>query len=414
MSDRPDLLVIGAGVIGITAALMAQARGWRVVLIDRDGPAAGASRGNAGGFAFSEIEPMAAPATLLSAPKWLLDPLGPLSVPPGELPKRAPWLLRFALASRPARVRAGRQALAALNLLSRDELKPFLDATGTRDMLRERGHLSVYESARHFAAAQKDWVERGRFGMDCRFLDGAEALATMQPGLHSRFTHGIFTTHWWSIDDPRRYVERLHATFLARNGMWRVGSVRGLTVGADGPTAQLAEGETLSARKVLVAAGAWSHLLLGDLGLRIPLDTERGYNTTLPRNSVGLRMPITFEAHGFVTSPIGDGIRVGGAVELAGLDRPPHPKRARALLDKARDFLPGLETSGGSEWMGFRPSLPDSLPVIGPAGSTGVFLAFGHGHLGLTQSAGTGRLICDMIYGQTPPVDATPFRADRF
>ncbi|AVO38924.1 NAD(P)/FAD-dependent oxidoreductase [Pukyongiella litopenaei] len=414
MADRADLLVIGAGVIGVTAALMAQARGRRVILIDRSGPAAGASRGNAGGLAFSEIEPMAAPATLRSAPRWLLDPLGPLSVPPGELPKRAPWLLRFALAAHPARVRASRQALAALNLLSRDELKPFLDATGTRNLLRERGHLSVYDRARHFAAARKDWEERGRFGMDCRFLDGAEALATVQPGLHSRFAHGIFTTHWWSIDDPRRYVERLHAAFLARGGLWRVGTVEGLLAGTAGPAAQLAGGETLHAEKILVAAGAWSHLLLHDLGLHIPLDTERGYNTTLPGNSIGLRMPITFEAHGFVTSPIGSGIRVGGAVELGGLERPPHPKRARALLDKARAFLPGLDTSGGTEWMGFRPSLPDSLPVIGPAGPADVFLAFGHGHLGLTQSAGTGRLICDLIDGQTPPVDAAPFRADRF
>ena len=165
----------------------------------------------------------------------------------------------------------------------------------------------------------------------------------------------------------------------------------------------------------MIAAGAWSHRLARHFGDRIPLETERGYNTTLPAGAFDLKRQLVFSRHGFVVTPLEDGIRVGGAVEFAGLERPANYARSKAMLEKATRFMPGLKTEGGREWMGYRPSLPDTLPVIGPSPrAPNVFYAFGHGHLGLTQSAATGRLIADLVAGVSPAIDLAPYRPDRF
>ena len=169
------------------------------------------------------------------------------------------------------------------------------------------------------------------------------------------------------------------------------------------------------ARQLVIAAGAWSHLLAQQFGDRVPLETERGYNTTLPKAAFDVKRQLIFPGHGFVITPLETGLRIGGAVELGGLQRPPNFARSKAMLEKARRFLPGLDPSGGREWMGYRPSLPDSLPVIGRARSAAnVFYAFGHGHLGLTQSAATARLIRDLVTNAAPAIDLTPFSGQRF
>ena len=165
----------------------------------------------------------------------------------------------------------------------------------------------------------------------------------------------------------------------------------------------------------MLAAGAHSHRLARTLGERIPLETERGYNTTLPPDALDLRTQVTFGGHGFVVTRLSTGIRVGGAVELGGLALPPNWRRAQAMLAKAKAFLPALRTEGGTQWMGLRPSLPDSLPAIGRAKATPrVIHAFGHGHLGLTQSAGTARLVADLLTGAAPVLDLSPFSPQRF
>ena len=166
---------------------------------------------------------------------------------------------------------------------------------------------------------------------------------------------------------------------------------------------------------IVLAAGAVSHRIARTAGVRIPLEAERGYNTTLPRGAFDLRTQVTFGGHGFVVTRIGEGIRVGGAVELGGLSLPPNFARADAMLKKAAAFLPGLKTTGGTQWMGFRPSLPDTLPAIGPlAPRPDVICAFGHGHLGLTQATGTAEIVADLISGRTPPIDIRPFSPHRF
>lgn len=408
------VVVIGAGVIGLSVALAAQARGLAVTVIDREGPAAGASAGNAGAFAFTDILPLASPGILKKAPKWLLDPLGPLTVPPAYALQIAPWMYRFWRACAPSRVAASTTAQTALMDLSKAELEPFLAATGTLSMLEKRGNLQVYEGEAELRASLPGWQARARHGIEFHHMTAAE-MAGLQPGLAPRFTHGTFTPGWYSIADPKLYTLALAADFRAKGGQILQAEVTALTPMETGVTLALAGAAPMTADQVVLAAGAFSHRLARTLGEKIPLETERGYNTTLPPTALDLRCQITFGGHGFVITRLSTGIRVGGAVELGGLTLPPNYKRSEAMLKKAKAFLPDLNTQGGVQWMGFRPSLPDSLPAIGPSRATPrVTHAFGHGHLGLTQSPGTARLVADLLTGRVPAIPLAPFSPQRF
>lgn len=414
MTRKPDLIVVGAGVVGLSAAVALMARGLSVTVLDRKGPAAGASAGNAGAFAFSDILPLASPGILRKAPKWLFDPLGPLSIPPAYAPRLAPWLFRFWRACMPDRAAASITAQTSLMDLSKAELETFLTATGTRPMLRHEGNLQVYETEAEFRASLPGWGVRADHGIDFRHLD-PEAMAEIQPGLSPRFVRGTFVPGWYSVADPETFTLALADHVRKGGGRIERAEVTGFAQRDGEVEVHLAGAMPLRASRVVLAAGAHSHLLARGLGDRIPLETERGYNTTLPSDAFDLRTQITFGGHGFVVTRLSSGIRVGGAVELGGLRLPPDFRRAEAMLKKAQTFLPGLRTGGGKQWMGFRPSLPDTLPVIGASrATTRVIYAFGHGHLGLTQSAGTARLVADLVTGAPPAIDLTPFSPQRF
>ncbi|MCC5867406.1 MAG: FAD-dependent oxidoreductase [Gammaproteobacteria bacterium] len=414
-SGTQDVLVIGAGIIGISAALALQAQGRNVLVLDRKGAGAEASKANAGAFAFSDIVPLATPGIMRTAPKWLLDPLGPLSIPPTYLPRVASWLWRFWRASRPARYRAALDAQAALMRLSQAALDRQAAAVAGAHLLRPEGQLQLFDSAQSFRASLPVWEERARHGIRFRLLESAAAIAEIQPGLAARFTHAGYTPDWVNAGDPAQWLAHLAEVFRARGGQTERADVAALA-GDDGAVrVMLNGGDTRRADLVVLAAGAWSRHLACGLGDAIPLETERGYNTTLPAGAFDLRTHLTFADHGFVVSRVGDGVRVGGAVELGGLTRPPDYRRAEVLLQKAERFMPGLRREGGTQWMGFRPSLPDSLPVIGRApGCPRVIHAFGHGHLGLTQAAGTAEIVAALAAGAPPPIDPTPFSPSRF
>ncbi|MDL2403423.1 NAD(P)/FAD-dependent oxidoreductase [Rhizobium mayense] len=411
---KPDVTVIGAGVIGLSIAITAQAHGLSVTVVDREGPAAGASAGNAGAFAFTDILPLASPGILKKAPKWLLDPLGPLSIPPSYAVKIAPWMFRFWRACSPKRVAHSTAAQTSLMDLSKAELEPFLQATGTLPMLRKEGNLQLYESKAELDAALAGWKVREQHGIEFHHLD-ADGVAAIQPGLATRFTYGTFTPGWYSIADPKLYTLALADYFRSRGGRIEVADIVALRPIEGGVDIQARDRSVRQAGQVVVAAGAFSHRLARTIGDRIPLETERGYNTTLPAGAFDLRTQLTFGGHGFVITRLSTGIRVGGAVELGGLELPANFRRSEAMLKKARAFLPGLKAEGGVQWMGFRPSLPDSLPAIGRArAAPQVIYAFGHGHLGLTQSAGTARLVADLLRTKTPAIDISAFSPYRF
>ncbi|MDR7269779.1 D-amino-acid dehydrogenase [Pelomonas saccharophila] len=405
-------LVIGGGIVGLACALRLQAAGQQVLLIERERLAAGASRGNAGALAFSDVLPLASPGILRQAPRWLLDPLGPLSLRPTYAPAMLPWLWQFWRASQPARVAASTQAQAALLAQSAAEWPALLRLAGAQDQLHDGGNLHLYDSEAQWRAAQASWAQRAEYGIAFQNLEGADALAALQPGLNPALRHGVFVPHWQTVDDPLRLCHSLAQAFVARGGRLARAEAQTLLRESRGLMLQLADGSLLLAQRVLLCAGPWSHRLAASLGERFPLEAERGYNTTLPPGAFPLQRQLTFPGHGFVVTPIAGGVRVGGAVEFAGLEAAPNYARADAMLARARRFLPGLRTEGGTQWMGCRPSLPDSLPVIGPSPADDrLFYAFGHGHLGLTQAAATARLAADWVLAQgRPPAAFAPSR----
>lgn len=414
MTQRQEIIVVGAGVVGISIALKLQAQGAHVRVFDRKHTVAAASLGNAGAFAFTDVIPLATPGIMRKAPKWLLDPMGPLSVPPSYALKIAPWMLRFWRASWQDRYHASVEAQTRLMELSRAALERQIAEVEGETLIQREGQLQLYEGEQEFSASLESWNLRLRHGVEFNLLASAQAIAEIQPGLHQRFTHAVFTPDWLNTTDPKAWFEHLAQQFCDRGGVIEQANVMSISGHPDKAVVVTPEGKQ-EAHKVVVAAGAWSHHLTRTLGDKIPLETERGYNTTLPKGAFDLRTHLTFGGHGFVVSKIAGGVRVGGAVELGGLALPPNYKRAEILLQKAAQFLPDLDTKGGTQWMGFRPSMPDSLPVIGPArNSAHVIYAFGHGHLGLTQSAGTAELVANLVSNKPPAIPIGAYSPNRF
>ena len=242
-----------------------------------------------------------------------------------------------------------------------------------------------------------------------------ERLAELQPGLDPKVIAATFSPTWRTVSNPQTYTRALWAYAEKLGVTFEQGEARELRPFVGGASVELKDGRRLSADFVINCAGAWSHMLASTIGESIPLETERGYNTTLPRNAFDAKRMIIFGEDGFVLTPLVDGIRIGGAVELAGLKRPPNYKRSETMLTKAKTYLPGLKTDGGRQWMGYRPSLPDTLPAIGRSQSSPhIIHAFGHGHLGLTQSGATGRLVRELALAQSPAIDLSPFNPHRF
>lgn len=411
---KTDVLVIGAGIIGISIALKLQSEGKQVTILDNQDPQARTSLGNAGAFAFADVIPLATPGIMSKAPKWLLDPLGPLSIPPRYGLSIFPWMLHFWRASWKDRYEQSLSAQSNLMTLSKAALERQIQSTGAEHLIRREGQLQLYQGEKEFQASLAGWETRKQHGVKCELLDSPEAIAAIQPGLDKSFSHAGFTPEWKNTVHPAQWLSHLSQAFISGTG--QVLNDHAQAIEVKGNYALVTGQHTdYQAQQVVIAAGAWSKPLADSIGDSLPLETERGYNTTLPAGAFDLRTHITFSNHGFVVTKVGDQIRVGGAVELGGLTLPPNYQRAQILLDKAKRFMPSLNTNGGEQWMGFRPSMPDSLPVISRSSlSDKVIYAFGHGHLGLTQSAGTAEIVSDLLHQRTPTIDITPFSAQRF
>ncbi|MCW1917419.1 FAD-dependent oxidoreductase [Rhodobacter sp. KR11] len=407
-------LVIGAGIIGTALAHELQKRGRQVTLIDRAGPGQGASFGNMASIAVTEFMPASRPSVWRQIPGWMLDPEGPIRVRPGHMPRLVPWFLRFIAASRPSRLRALEAQGAALCARSLEDTEALLAATGLSDQITAEGCLSLYADQAEFKADREHIEILERFGIPHHVLDGA-ALRALEPEVSDHIGMAVLFPKNRSIKDPYRLVLALAARFQALGGQVLQGEVAGF-VRADRITGvTLKDGRTLPADEVVIAAGAHSAALARALGEPIPLETERGYHTQIMAPGISLRHSIIWPARAFMVTPTAGGIRVGGTVEMAGLTAPPDYRRAKVTVRRALTALPRLQVRQTSEWMGHRPALPDTVPILSASARTrGLFYATGHGHLGLTQAATTALLMGDLITGVRPALDLTPYRIDRF
>lgn len=413
--NKTPVVVVGAGIIGVVIAHELQRRGQTVVLVDKTTPGMGASYGNMASIAVTEFMPASRPGIWAQMPKWLLDPEGPVRIRPGYLPKLVPWFLRFLAASRPSKLRELEAAGAVLCGRVYEDLDALLKETGLTQMLTAEGCLSLYTDEAEFRAdrAHIDILER--FGFRHEIL-GGNAIRDLEPALTTRIGKAVLFPDNRSIIDPYKLVAALAGKFQALGGRIVEGDVVGFEQGEAGVSAlRLADGRTLAADKVVLAAGAFTARLSALLREHIPLETERGYHTQIMEPGISMRHSIIWPARAFMVTPTAGGIRVGGTVEMAGLDAPPDYRRAKILVKRAREALPDLVPRSATEWMGHRPALPDTVPVMGPsARRRNVWYATGHGHLGLTYAATTGRLMADLITGVEPPVDMKPYRVDRF
>ncbi|MEE8445216.1 MAG: FAD-binding oxidoreductase [Alphaproteobacteria bacterium] len=405
--------VIGAGVVGMATALSLQRDGHRVTVFDPVPPGESCSSGNAGLFASYAVAPVQTPGIVWRVPGMLVDPLSPLALRWRYLPVLVPWLLRFVMASGQDRVEAISKALAALLADATSSWRVLIDEAGAGDLLREGDILILFGAEKDWRGAQYLLDLRRRRGVAIEEI-GVDEAHRLEPALAPVFKRAaVFPDNIWCVD-PLALVRRLAARFVASGGVIEGARITGLDP-RDGGGANLhTDDGAHEAEIIAVCAGAWSKRLAAMLGCAVPLDTERGYHVMLEAPGGLLSRPVNWYGGGFYMTPMEGGLRCAGTVELGGLDAPPDPNRAAAIERQVRRILPDAGPRQ-SEWLGFRPSMPDSMPVIGPApGHPGIWFNFGHGHLGLTLAAVSGRIIADLAAGRTPGLDTGAYAASRF
>jgi glycine/D-amino acid oxidase-like deaminating enzyme len=403
-----DILVIGGGMIGAACAFRLAQTGKTIALLDRDKPTSAASYGNAGHIATEQIYPLASPSTLLAGTKYLLQKDAPLAVRPAYWPRILPWMVRFAWASRPASFTTGKRALAALQSSALDRLDALLSEADCRDLLIRNGHyLAADTRDRQQRAELAQWHADG-----IRFNPAIAALPTDFGDASASLFHFQDSAH---LRSPAKAVSGLQAACVRHGGRKLGGTAQSIRPVGDEYEVTTEYG-LIRARSLVLAAGAWSSELAATLGLRVPLEAERGYHIHLPHWRPQLGAPIVFSDRKIIVTPMEDGTRVSGFVEFGGLRAPPTASRFALLRHHLAAIAPDTDQRDIQEWMGFRPSLPDHLPMIGrlSARHPRVFCAFGHQHLGMTLSGITADLITDLMDDRASEIDLAPFHPERF
>lgn len=415
--ERRDIVVIGAGLVGLCSAMWLQMAGHKVTLIDREPPLPGnaweqaCSFGNACTVAPQSIVPVATPGIALRVPGMLADPLGPLAIVWRYLPRLAPWLRAFLAVSSRAEVERIAGVLAGILGQADAAWRPLVRQSGSAHLERRDGVLYLYKSDSERLGAETFNRLRERLGVRLERVD-AQAVRALEPNLAPLYHSGTLYNDAYTFSSPRTLAQALAQDIVSRGGHFVSGEVAELKPTADGVDLRI-DGATMKTDNVVIAAGAWSAELARQVGDRILLESERGYHVLFPEAGELLNRPVCYTAHGFYMTPMADGLRAAGTVELGGLAAKPNHARADAIARAVGTLLPQAGQPG-SRWMGFRPSLPDSLPVIGNSPvSARITYAFGHGHLGLTLAAITGRLVAGLIGREAMP-DLAALRPIRY
>ncbi len=410
---KRHVLVIGAGIVGVSTAIWLMRSGAQVTLVDRQGPGEGTSHGNAGILAAAAVVPVTTPGLLKKAPGYLMDPNFPLYLRWLYLPKLAPWLVRFLSNANDTDTRRIARALTPLLSDSVEQHKSLANDLGLSDWITETDYCYAFEKRSDFEAQRYAWALRREAGFVPQIIEGTD-VRDYEPNISDRIGMLAALKEHGFVKDPGGYVRALAAAFEGMGGVIRQADVKDFDLSGG----RLSGVETTQGRiacdDAVLATGVWSKPLMKKLGLNVPLETERGYHVIYEDATGGPLRPTMVASGMFVATPMAQGLRCAGIVELGSLS----PKRSKAplalLRRKARETFPSLTATGEVEWLGFRPSPSDSLPLIGEIGKTHVFTAFGHQHVGLTSGPKTGRLIAGLITDQSPNMDLGPYAPQRF
>lgn len=406
--------IIGAGIVGVSAAIWLQRAGHKVILIDREGPGEGTSHGNGGVLASCSIIPVTVPGLLFKAPRMVFDPNQPLFLKWGYLPRLAPWLMRYLANGREAQVRKRAEALYHIIGDSLADHQALARGTKAERWLHPADYLFLYNDRAHFEGDAFGWSIRDQYGFKREILEG-EAFRKYDPSYGNALKFAVRMPDHGRIADPGRYVKDL-AAHAEANGARIVKAEITDFVRENGKVAGVrAGGETIDCDAAILSTGVWSKPLARKLGLNIPLESERGYHLELWEPNIMPRSPVMVASGKFVATPMDGRLRLAGIVEFGGLNAPPSRAPFRLLEKNIRAAIPGLEWKETKEWMGHRPSITDSIPVIGEAPELeNVFAGFGHDHVGLTGGPKTGRILAQLISGQKPNMDLAPYAPTRF
>ena len=404
--------VIGAGFVGLSSAYWLMREGHQVTLYEPRGAAGGASFGNAGTFANYACIPVNNPSVFRDLPRYLFSSQSPLRVRWSHMHALAPWLTRFMWASTPVRYTATATALSHLLARAQSGYDAMLAEAGLQRFVRPQECLYLYSSAVAFEGARQTLQLRRRLGVESEILD-ADAIAQLEPQLSPIFHRGALFKGSWHLSDPSAFLHGLLA-YLQAKGLV-VHPVAVTTVQANDRQVRVLGLNHESAYDYLaLCAGVHSKALAAQCGDDLPLQAERGYHLMFPGNAPLISRPVGWAERGFYMTPMAQGIRVAGTVELAGLGQDMHPGLLDLLNFASHRALPGLGAPQ-APWLGFRPTLPDGLPVLGRARkSARVVYAFGHQHIGLTLGGLSGSLVADLVGGRASALDLDPFRAQRF
>jgi D-amino-acid dehydrogenase len=416
MTDTADVIVIGAGMVGISCALHLQAQGRSVILCDQHEPGTQASYGNAGVIARSSILPVPAPGMRRKLLRYALNRDAAVRVAYRNLPAALPWLLRFVARCNLQDYKATAAALTPFAASAWDEHMRLAQRTGAGELYQRRGWLRAYRTQAAVAGFALDRSLLAEAGVEMQELDQG-AIRELEPAIRPVFVRGVLFPETGNAAPPGEVCRRFFTTFVAEGGRFVSGEAVSMVQDGAHHVVALGGGPQLRATHVVLAVGAWARGgLLRWLGYRLPMACERGYHMEYAVDPVAMpQRPIHDAERSYVMAPVPGGVRITSGSELAALDAPPRPVQLQQVLPAAREIVALGEPRLAKPWMGSRPATPDGMPVIGPAPRhRNLWFAFGHNHIGFSTGPITGRIIADLIAGSPPPFDIAPFSPARF
>ncbi|SEK40237.1 D-amino-acid dehydrogenase [Pseudoxanthomonas sp. GM95] len=411
-TQTADVAVIGCGIVGLSIAWQLRQRGLSCVLIDAKGPAGQVSFGNAGAISIGNVLPQSTPGITMKALKMLVDPTGPFSLDWAATPTWLRWLLQFVHDGRASNMAPVVDAITALNSGARAPWLQLAEAIGAQSLIGHTGYLHVYSDPATFAGAA--WARALMREREVAFdeLD-AKQVRALEPKLGEGFAHGVFQRESLSMRDPGAFCGRLFDHLVAGGAQPLIAQVEGIVRQGKAYRVETARG-AVHVGRVVVAAGAFSNALLAPFGVQLPMIPARGYHLMYPQQPDVVYRPTLWVERYMVISPMQAGLRMTSIKELTALERPPRFELIERLDGQARLLFPTLKGAAQGRWSGDRPCTPDSLPLIGQLPGEQLWIATGHGHMGLTQGPVTGQLVAQAMSGETPSIDLVPYRIGRF